>query len=177
MGTKGENFMIKKNNTKGLTLIELIIAMAIGMIVMGIILQIFVTQVKMYNISVTDDKAQVNGANCIAYFRESITNADTVVIFISPTAASSKVPNAVLQNCKDIAEIVPHSNPTSPYVYTISGNKLYKYVEGSTSINPVIASDVNNITLSAAGRSYTVDVEIIKGSATQHYTTIVSKIR
>lgn len=169
--------MNKKSKKNGVTLVELIIVLAIGMVILGVIYEIYSSQYKMYQKSVAYDKAQVNGTNCIAYFRESIINADIVEI-LSRTG-TSLVPVSVLTNCKDIVKITPHSDPTKPYVYTISNNKLYKYYIVQNSLSPVIATDIDDndsktYVKANGGVSYIIQVKIT--TVTDPFTTIASRI-
>lgn len=163
-----KNSMNRKYIKKGFTLVELIITLAIGIVILGVIYQIFTTQTKMYKISVNEDKIQTNGANCIAYIRESIVNS----LSVKPPSATSKVPPSILSGCTDIVEITLKSGDV--IVYTISSdNKLYKYKEGSTDISPGIAADVNSITVGISS-PHTIDVKINKGDSTEDFNTIVA---
>lgn len=179
------NFIYEKGRKKGVTLVELIIVLAIGIVILGVIYEIYNSQYKMYLKSVDYDKVQVNGANCIAYIRESIINSDTVQILI-PRAGGSLVSSSILPSCKDIVKIIPHSDSTDtlkPYViYTISNNILYRlnYDKNGNFQNKFeVASDVDDdegktYISSSAGNSYTISIQLKTSS--QPFTTVVSKI-
>lgn len=161
--------MIKNVNKKGFTLVELIVVIAIMGIVMSMIFQMFSFQTKMYNTGINTSDAQNSGMLCLNSISESIRLASDVPINDSNADLMSIVGLSGIS--KQIVKFTPYGG-TSVYQYVVNSNKLYKYLDSSN--YKLIASNVNQVTVTLSGSVYVIYVEITNGNSIKIFTTSVS---
>lgn len=159
--------MNKNIKKKGFTLVELIIVIAIMGIVVSIIFQTLSIQTKIYKTEMDTSDAQNSGRVCLTSISESIRLASAV----NDPKADLTPFSGVMRDSKQIVQITPYGGGAA-YQYVINNNKLYKYLNSTTYY--LIASNVENVTVTKSGDVYVIYVEIANGSSFKTFTTSIS---
>jgi prepilin-type N-terminal cleavage/methylation domain-containing protein len=151
---------------KGLTLVELLVTLAIFGIVISLVMLIFVNQTRLYNKEMNAYDAETTGNFCLNSISESIRLATNVTLNTDLVTL-----NGIDGVSKQIIQVTPYGGVSS-YQYIFNHDKLYKYTNDTNFT--LIASNVNNITVTQSNSVYTIYVEAKNGSSIKAFTTSVT---
>lgn len=165
---------------KGVTLIELVAAMAIASIIAFSTYIIYSTEQRIYDTNMRQLSMQ-NSARII--FQELNTNINAAqtaapisIINNSVTVGTDSFTN--LTDCTGLLYVKLTADASNPFIYVIKNNSLYKiYKDGSGTNNP-IANYISNSTRADIPTDLSnlirIKLNLVNGNNTKAYMTFVS---
>lgn len=171
--------IILKN--KGVTLVELIIAIAIASIISIVIFSINVNGQKVYSTAESETAIQNSARRLIDNLTNSINSAQAASAIMVSNNQVNVDGNTFtnLINCKGLIYVKLNSDSANPFIYVIKNNAVYKIYKDGTGWSSPIASYISNTTsvdapFSTNSNAYRVKLNLTYKNISKSYTTFIS---